>query len=256
VGPFRDGRAESRQRALTRDGEARLIDAPGSIVVESPCLERLAVARRFVVVERFHPRRPERPPKRLSLPLAGRFLVAARSHPTRDLGVWIEERTGVARRIFGLRQVDLSSDDPMAAWQQLDELTSALERALRSRGIDAPRAVEVGRGGHRVLMIDRGDRMTVYARPIFRERPRLIAELTAAGGVTIGRGRRRASGKTFPSRFAIVASGDWILVASAGGGPDLAIFLPWISEVDRGEIARRFGELVERPATAERAAPL
>jgi hypothetical protein len=193
--------------------------------------------------------------RKRELPLGRSRLWVARAHPTRDLALWYEAEPGVVERLGGVRPVDLSDADPLASWRQLDRLSSELLRDLAPWSGGAGDATELGRGEHRVLVVALADRLVVYARPIFRERPRRALEVCSDGTLVVPgrRGDRRAR---FRSRLAVNAAGDRIAFADDDDRLVASLWLPWIAPEDRQELARRFGELVDpsppEPVTSPR----
>jgi hypothetical protein len=105
-------------------------------------------------------------------------------------------------------------------------------------------AIELGNGGHRVLLVRFDDRLVLHARPIFRERPRRIVEVCLDGTLVIP-GRRGDRRGRVESRFGIAAITDRILFSDPREAEVASLWLPWIAPEDRQELARRFGDLID-----------
>lgn len=250
--PFREPPTAPSAAAPSRDGPVRLEAGPHHVRLELGARWRLTVSDAGALWVRRGRRRADR---KRELPLGRSRLWVARAHPTRDLALWYEPVPGVVERLGGVRPVDLSDPDPLASWRALDRLATDLTGSLATWSGGAGDAVELGRGEHRVLLVALADRLVVYARPIFRERPRRALEVCSDGTLVVpGRkGDRRAR---FHSRLAVNTLGDRIAFADEQDRMVASIWLPWIAPEDRKELARRFGELVDpsppEPVTAPR----
>ena len=245
VAPYRNAFRRQSSTAPTRDGEAKLEASPGTITLEIPERSRLAIAGGFATLEQEKKRRFRKKTKKSKFRLGPSGLLAARAHLTHDIGLWIEERPGVVRRIFGLRRVEGLDQDAIDAWAQLDRLAATLEKALRGPGAALRSGLELGRGGHRVLLIERPNGMRLYARPVFRERPRLVAEVDGEGKLSLPRQKKYEPSEVARSRFSVVHASERLVFSNAEEREIGAVFLPWISEGDRDELAARFGTFVE-----------
>jgi hypothetical protein len=238
-GPYRDLSSPSRHQAASRDGPVTLEVGPQHVRVELGPRMRLtasAGAATWVRERRGGAHRRE-------LPLGPARLWAARSFPARDLALWFERRPGQVERLGGVRAVPPFEPDALAAWRALDRLSGELARALAAHGGAAPaHALELGRGSHRVLLVEADGGATLYARPLFRERPRRALDLGPDGALSIP-GQARAGRLT--SRDQVTVAGDRICFTGEAGRALAVIWLPWIAAADRHEIARRLGELVD-----------
>ena len=286
-GPYREAHRVPQVEARCRGGSARLVVGPGEMELLLGARWRLWRTGARIVIERGGAGRRHR--HRRELDSARSRLWVARSFPAGDLAIWCEVRPGVVERLGGIRALPLLDEEAMAARRELDRLAAAAAAALAEAGGEAGvgagpvreagaggaargdavgaggaargdavavgrpgLAVEVGAGQHRVLVVDRGDRLVVYARPLFRERPRRVLEVCADGGLVLPRqGRRGDRRRRFGrSRFRVTVSGDRVLFAADDGRDVASVWLPWIGEDERVELARRFGALVDPPATA------
>ena len=181
---------------------------------------------------------------RRELTLAQRCLWVARSFPTGDLAIWYERRPGLVERLGGVKPVPPFDAGALSAWRALDRVAEALAVALAAHAGGATAAVELGRGHHRVLLVQLADRLVVHTRPLFRERPRRALEVYRDGAVVLP-GRSRDGRARFSTRSQVTASGDRVCFTTADGRDLVSLWLPWIAIEDRQEIARRFGDLVE-----------
>lgn len=277
-GPYREPHRVPQVVARCRGGSARLVVGPGEMELWLGARWRLWRAGSRVVIERGGAGRRRR--HRRELDAARSRVWLARSFPAGDLAIWCEVRPGVVERLCGVRALPLLDQEALVARRELDRLAAVAAVALaegRSGDGDGaggggaavargPRmALEMGAGQHRVLVVDHGQRLVLYARPLFRERPRRVLEVCADGGLVLpGRGGRRGDGRrSFArSRFRVTVSGDRVVFAADDGRDVASVWLPWIGEDERGELARRFGALVDpvlvgaEPSGAEDAAVL
>lgn len=180
--------------------------------------------------------------KRKSLLLRGAHLYVARAWPTDEYSVWIERKAGVVQRLFGLRPVPGLSEATFVQWQKLEQLAIRLQRALKDRS-EGTRSFELGQGQHRVLGVSHSDRMVLFARPLFRERPRRLIELHRDATVVLAR-RRDDSVIAMQSGIEVIATGDRIQFCQPDGQIVASIYLPWIGAEARAELTRRFRKLV------------
>jgi hypothetical protein len=218
---------------------ARLYVGPQHTLLEVADRLRVSVTTGFLTVAH-RDRRRVRP---RSMGLARQRLVVARAVPTEDIALWFEERPGVVARVVGLRPLELLDESALAAWRRLDRLAGRLHAALVDDGRGARRAFELGRGQHRVLLVEHSDRMVLYARPLFRERPRRTLEVRADGTILVA--TRDADGTIHcNSRYAVTVLGDRIRFESSDGRDVATVWLPWISPEDRVELAARLGAFV------------
>jgi len=202
--------------------------------------------RRVQIVDHFVTLTDTRRAKKLSMKVSGR-LMSARDVPREDLGLWIElpdDGKGVGmRRIFGVEPVSLLTEHGLGALAQLDKLAVRLRSALAELSGDARRAVELGRGLDKVLLVDHGDRYALYARRLFRDRARFTCEIYADGKVVIPDGKTPQV-VTLRSRFGVTVRGDYLRFTDRNGTDQARIHVPWIAPEDRLELARRIGQLV------------
>lgn len=176
-------------------------------------------------------------------------LVTARDVPHEDLGVWVE-LPGGWRRIFGVEPVSLLEPDGLVALATLDRLAQRLRSAIGEHAGDIRRAVEIGRGLDKVLLADHGDRFSVYARRLFRDRARLAMDIHDDGRIVIRQGKKPVE-LVIRSRFGVTIAGDYLRF-SAPDGKDLGkCSIPWITPEDRLELARRIGSLVDLTPDAD-----
>jgi hypothetical protein len=238
--------------APTADGTLRAELAGGDV--------RLAVARRSIhIAERFatmiahHPKRPAKD-RRTSLAITGQLIVA-RDVPRDGLGVWVEVEPGAARagfrRIFGVEPRSLLDPGGLAGLAALDRLAQRVRQALAHLAVDVRRAFELGPAGSRgldkVLAVDHGEHIVVYARRLFRDRARFALSVHDDGRIAV-RGRRGArSGEvTVRSRHGVTVVGDYLRFADPQGADLAKVSLPWILPGDRGELARWIGQRIDR----------
>jgi hypothetical protein len=183
--------------------------------------------------------------KRIALPITG-LIVAARDVPHEDLGVWMQVPGGV-RRVFGVEPMDLLSDRGLAALGGLERLTQRLRGALADHAVGVRRAIELGDGLDKVLLVDYGDRLVVWARKLFRGAARLLLEVGGDGAIVVHGGKRRRQ-LAIHSRHGVTVSGDHVRFVSPDGDDLGEISIPWIEPEDRTELAGRIGALVDTAA--------
>jgi len=236
-----------------RDDAGHDLQAPtseGTLRAElTPRALKLSVAKRTLhVVERLatlvdHKKKD----RRTSIKIAGR-LVAARDVPREDLGLWVEldpddpVRCGY-RRIFGVEPLSLLEPDGLAALALLDRLVQRLRMSLTDYGRDVQRALELGRGLDKVLLLDFGDHCAVYARRLFRDRARIALTVHDDGRVVVHEGKQRRE-VMVRSRFGVDVIGDYVRFSKPDGEDLARVAIPWITPEDRRELARRLGQLV------------
>ena len=182
--------------------------------------------------------------RRRTLSLGRARLWVTRTHPTRELSLWYEGDPGRVERLGAVRPVPLFDAGALAAWRALDRAATELARALSPWSGQVEEAIELGRGGHRVLVVQYADRLVVYARPLFRERPRRALEVCRDGTIVVaGRGEDRRT--RFHTRFGVSVSGDRVLFCDRDEVKVASLLLPWIAPEDRQELARRCADLVD-----------
>ena len=170
-------------------------------------------------------------------------LWLARGVPNEELGLWEEvEHTGV-RRVFGAEPVGLIEPDGLEALRAFDRLAVRLKAALAPLAAGVLRALELGRGLDKVLVLDDGAAYRVYQRPLFRTSAQWAFEAHRDGRVVLpdGAGRREVVCR---SRFGVRVVGDYLWFADADGADLGRVSMPWIGADDRAELARRVGELL------------
>lgn len=240
MGPYRAVSGEEVYEAPTRDGALRLQLAPRHTALALGD-HHLTVTDTYVTVENTDARRT----KRRSVRIDGVRLVVARAVPTDDIGVWIEERPGWAKRIFGAQSLELLDQTALRAVRAMDVLAGRLREALSPYARGAIRALEIGKGADRVLVVDHGDHFVIYVRRLFRKGAARALEVYDDGTIVVA-GRIADRRVKCTSRFGVTVFGDLIRFSDEAGTDLASISIPWISEHDRKELARRFGEMVEQ----------
>lgn len=246
MGAFRTADGSEVLEAPTRHGPLRLEVAPRHVALALGPVQ-VAITSEFVTLtERLRNR-----VRKASERLAG-AIVVARDVPHEDLGVWIEVERDAMRRIFGAEPRDLIADDGLAALRALDRLHARLRQVLPAQPW---RAFEVGRGLDKVLVLDHGDRMVVFARRLFRDAARRVLEVHADGTVVVI-GRQGTERFVVRERYGVTVTGDYVRFIDPLGSDLGRVALPWIEPEDRLELARRFGAMVERANVSESVASL
>jgi hypothetical protein len=234
------GEAGDALEAPTAEGTARLV--VGANQIELAVASRsLHVADQFATVVE----RKRRKVQRISHKLDG-MLVIARDVPHEDLGVWIAFDGGM-RRIFGLAPVSLLERDGLTALRRLDRMAQRLRAELAPLAGSIRRAVEIGRGLDKVLVLDDGDQFTVFARRLFRDRAQLVLTIHGDGRIAVP-DRKASREVVVTSRFGVTVRGDYLRFADRHGTDLARVAIPWIGPEDRDELARRIGQLVDRSA--------
>ena len=219
--------------APTADGELRIELGP-RLVALTVGDRTLQIAGRFATMIEGR--------KRESIALDGRVVVA-RDVPREDLGIWMEVPTGM-RRIFGVEPVPLLDPAGLPALQRLDALTHRVRAALAELSGDIRRAIEIGRGLDKVLLVDHGDHHTIYARRLFRDHARVVLEIyTGKIAIVDGKATREVE---IASKFGVTVHGDNVRFADRHGTDLAKISIPWLAPADRDELARRIGQLLHR----------
>lgn len=232
--PYRGLAERDIVTAPTRDGTAHLELGPDAALLSLEARWRVAIARDHLVLEKPLGRR------RRSVRVAGARVAAARPFPAGGLGLWYEVAPSM-RRLAGLRPAEMLDSEGLQAARALERLGGKLRAELAGREPTVEAASEYGEGPHRVLLIDTGLSLELYARPLFREHPRPLLEVRPGGGVvTYRRGgrKRRARARAHD----IVVGGDLIRFVDDRGEDRARVALPWIGMADREEIARGLGE--------------
>jgi hypothetical protein len=185
--------------------------------------------------------------KRTTHKLIGRLWVA-RDVPHDDLGVWEELEGGFVRRVFGVEPRSTIETDGLEALRALDRLFARLKAALADYAGGILRAIEIGRKLDKVLVLDDGDRYTVYQRPLLRDSARWAFEAHADGTIIVPDTGVLRKKITCHSKFGVTVIGDYIRFADPTGLDLARVSIPWICREDRDELARRVGELIHRQA--------
>jgi hypothetical protein len=257
---YRDDAGDACE-APSADGALRAEIAGGHV--------RLAVATRSLhITERFatlidHHKKRAASDRQTSIALAGR-LVIARDLPREGLGVWIEVEPGGPRagfrRIFGVEPASLLEPGGLTALAALDRLAQRVRQAVAHLAADVRRATELGPAGSggldKVLAVDSGERVVVYARGLFRDRARFAMAFHDDGRITVRDGGDRTREVTVRSRHGVTVVGDFVRFADPHGADLARVALPWLTPEDREELARRIGQRVDRPEPTEPAREL
>lgn len=235
------------------DGDVELEVAPRHTLLKVGEQLTLSVTEKFAELTRVTSRNRT---KKRSLRLQDARLLVARAVPTDNIGIWHEATPGVVTRLFGLRQHTLESgadvDEFNDRWRKLARLVTHLERALGRHSGGVERALEVGAGADRVLVMDCGDHLLFHVRRLFREHPRRAFKVERNGTITVlqaalfqdpAGGRRRRQGKDPPSftctfRLGVMATGDYLRFADRRGEDLGRISLPWIRPEDRAHLVK------------------
>jgi len=237
--------AEGTLRAELAGGHVRLAVARRSI----------HIAGRFATVIAHHPKRANKD-RRSSLAIAGQLIVA-RDVPRDGLGVWIEVEPGRPRagfrRIFGVEPHNLLEPGGLVALAALDRLAQRVRQALAHLAAGVRRAHELGPPGSggidKVLAIDHGEYIVVYARRLFRDRARPALAVHNDGQIAVRSGRgARSREVTVRSRHGVTVVGDYLRFADPQGVDLARVSLPWIMPADRGELAQWIGQRIDRDA--------
>jgi hypothetical protein len=151
----------------------------------------------------------------------------------------------VATRVAGLRPVELLDAEGLAASRDLEHLLKRMAAALASHGRGTVAATELGQGADRVLLLDDGDKLELFARPLFREWTRRVLVVSSDGTVVVIRRRGGHHRTECRSRFGVTVLGDRIRFAGPRGEDRASVWLPWIAPEDRRELARRIGDRLD-----------
>ena len=243
-------RATPRPEVLVvacRGGQARLDVQPTQAVLELEGRVRLAVAAPWVEL-RVGQKRTARV---LSSRLDRVRLLLSRTFPTGDVAVWLE--SDHLHRALGLEPLRPLDDCALASATALDELGDRFAEALADQGVQAGRAVELGRGENRALVELGPDYLALWLRPLFRERIQRRMLLRADGQVVLfGLGAERSLRVRRPED--ILVRGDF-LAFEPEGGPDVELWLPLIGRAERQELAALCGAMItSRPSEWQEAA--
>jgi hypothetical protein len=235
--------AEGALRAELTGGDIRLAVAGRS----------LHVTDRFATVIQHHKVHAAKD-RRTSIAIAGR-LVVARDALREGIGVWIEVEPGTPRagfrRIFGVEPRSLLEPGGLGALGALDRLAQGVRQALAHLAPDVRRATEIGSpasgGLDKVLAVDHGERVVVYARGLFRDRARFAMTVHDDGRIAVRGGRGAPEREvTVRSRHGVTVVGDYIRFADPNGTDLAKVAIPWLSPEDRAELAHRIGQRIDR----------
>lgn len=202
---------------------------------------KLSVAEDFATVIKIQSKRRR---KQRSLRLGQARLLMARGVPTSDIGLWYETRPGEVQRVIGFRPPELLDNDAMRAWHVVDRMAQRLRLLLGPHGHGVQRAIEVGDGADRVLIMDLGDSLEFYVRRLFRERARRAMTVYRDGTVVLvvkGAERRVLC----HSRYGVTVIGDYIRFADPSGDDLGALPIPWVTREDRLFVMNLIGQLIE-----------
>jgi hypothetical protein len=240
--------------APTADGVLRAELAPRHVKL-SVANRSIDIADKFATMVEHHRKHADRD-RRASLRIDGR-LVIARDVPHEGVGIWVEvepegRRAGM-RRIFGVEPVNLLEPGGLGALAALDRLAQRLRHELAPLATDVRRAFEIGSaaagGLDKVLVVDHGDRWVVFARRLFRDRARFAIAIHADGRIVVpGRGDDPPREVIVRSRHGVTVVGDFVRFADEHGADLARVSIPWLTPENRGELARRIGQLIDREA--------
>ena len=237
MSPFRGGELGDVLEAPVREGTLRLEVAPKHISLKLGATQ-VTLGEKFLTIVASGRRE-----KRESLRVTGSLWVA-RDVPHDDLGLWLSVDGDRVRRVFGAEPQPLFEKGGLAALAALDRLSTRLRQAVVTMLGAMPRALELGRGLDKVLILDHGDRYEMFQRPLFRDGARRALEVHRDGRVTLVDGTTRREVKV-RSRFGVTVIGDYLRFADPSGLDLAKLSIPWINREDRDELARRIGELVD-----------
>jgi hypothetical protein len=246
MGAFRTVDGAERLEAPIRDGTLHLEVAPRHVAL-STRTHRVVVTDEYVAITDSSRKRVRQQVLRIS-----GVLIAARDVPREDLGLWLELAPGEMRRIFGVAPRDLIADGGLDALRALDRLTARLRQALQPHARGIHRAHEIGRGHDKVLLADDEESLVLYARHLFGDRARRVCTVTADGTITLVR-RRGDLRFQLHERFGVTVTGDQVRFIDPEGTDLGKVVLHWIFPEDRGEIARRLGDMIERQVSPSEA---
>lgn len=210
----------------------------------------LHVTDRFATVIEHHKKRAAKD-RRTSIAIAGLLLIA-RDVQRESIGVWIEVEPGTPRggfrRIFGVEPRSLLEPGGLGALVALDRLAQSVRQALAHLAPEVRRATEIGSpasgGLDKVLAVDHGERVVVYARGLFRDRARFVMAIHDDGRIAVrGAPEREVAVR---SRHGVTVVGDYIRFADPHGVDLARVSVPWLSPEDRTELAQRIGQRIDR----------
>jgi hypothetical protein len=239
MGAFRTADGSEVVEAQTHDGTLRLEVAPRHVALSLGGIQ-VAITAEFVTVTETVRKKVKRWSERIGGPL-----IVARDVPHEDLGLWMDLGRPGVRRIFGAAPLDLISDDGLGALRELDRLRHRMRQVLAPFAHGALRGFEMGRGLDKVLVVDHGERLVVFARRLFAGTARRVLEVHGDGIVVIPHrgGEHRFSVR---DRWGVTVTGDLVRFMDPEGTDLGQVVLHWIDSEDRLELARRFGDMLER----------
>ena len=252
---YRGDDAQDALEAPTAEGLLRVVLGPNRVDLAVGTRTLHIAERLATLVEHKKKQKQER---RASVKIAGN-LVVARGFPRESVGLWIEhladpkrradasEHADGMQRIFGVEPVSLLERDGLGALTRLDSVFQRLRAHLADLATGIRRATEIG-SGHaldKVLLIDRGDRYTIYARRLFRDRARFAMEIHEDGRVVVPDGKRTREATVAP-KFGVTVRGDYVRFVDSRHLDIARVSFPWIGPEDRDELARRIAQLVAR----------
>lgn len=244
---YRGEDAGDALEAPTAEGVLKVVLGPNRVDL-SVGPRSLHIADRIATLVEQKRQKQER---RASVKLSG-ALVVARGWPREAFGLWVElADTGSTRapmqRMFGVEPANLLEGDGLTALAKLDSLVQRLRAHLDQLAGEVRRGGEIG-AGHaldKVLLADHGDRYTIYARRLFRDRARFSMEVHRDGRVIVAEGKTTREVKV-TSKFGVTVRGDYIRFADRHGTDLARVSVPWIGPEDRDELARRIANLVHQ----------
>jgi hypothetical protein len=238
VSPYRATVSQSELDVETGVGPVRLCLGPKTTRLSvGPQIWTVADDHLVVVTQ------GKRRPRKRSIRLGDARLFVARAWPTNEVSLWIERKPGVVERMLGLPPMPGMDEEVIKAWRDLERLASRLQEALIDYGSGA-RAFEFGNGQNRVFAVRYPAKLVVYARPVFREKPRRIIELRDDGTLAVPGRNQKDRVFSMERGVEIIATGDRISFCHPDGEHVAGVFLPWIGDADRVELTRRFQALL------------
>jgi hypothetical protein len=172
-------------------------------------------------------------------------LVVARDPVYDALGVWTIDSQS-ARRVFGARPRSTLEPDGLDDLRRFEDVARRIRSGLAPYARDVVRASEHGRVAlDKVLMIERGDRVELFARKLFKERARLVVALHPDRRVVV-----EGIEVTLGSPYSITVRGDLLRFADETGTDRAQVALPWLAAEERQEVARRLAAVVRASVSA------
>lgn len=250
---YRDDAGDACE-APTAEGTLRAELAGGSVRLATTG-RSLHVTDRFATVIDHHKKHAAKD-RRTSIAIDGLLLIA-RDVLREGIGVWIEVEPGTPRRgfrrIFGVEPQSLLEPGGLGALGTLDRLAQRVRQALAHLAPEVRRATEIGSpasgGLDKVLAVDHGERVVVYARGLFRDRARFAMAIHEDGRIAVRGGRGAPEREvTVRSRHGVTVVGDYVRFADPHGVDLARVSIPWLSPEDRTELAQRIGQRIDRDA--------